>query len=206
MSGSVLVCFSICHLRTCLYRASSARKRAELAESSTPTPASPSWARYCHVTSEPVEESCRGQGEGIFSKHAPDRLLCGREASTNRVLSFVWGRAMCVAVEPCRADHGTVDADQILQPRGPAAFTRELLTPTEVATELRVTAEQIRSLIRRGELAAINVGAGAKRPLYRIRRQALNEFLARRWHSAPAAKPVRVKRHPCVRDHFPDLQ
>lgn len=44
----------------------------------------------------------------------------------------------------------------------------ELLTPEEAARRLKVTAEQVRSLIRRGELAAINVGTGPKRPLYRI--------------------------------------
>jgi excisionase family DNA binding protein len=99
-----------------------------------------------------------------------------------------------------------MDANSDLQPQGFVAADRELLTPAEAAAELRVTAEQIRSLIRRGELAAINVGGGAKRPLYRIGRQALDEFLSRRWQAGPAVKPVRVKRRPSVRDHFPELK
>ena len=111
-----------------------------------------------------------------------------------------------MATEPCRADQEAVKANKALQLRAVVAADRELLTPAEAAAELRVTAEQIRSLIRRGELAAINVGGGAKRPLYRIGRQALDEFLSRRQQAGPAVKPVRIKRRPSVRDHFLDLK
>jgi excisionase family DNA binding protein len=77
-----------------------------------------------------------------------------------------------------------------------------LLTPNEVAGRLRVTAEQVRSLIRNGELAAINVGTGLKRPLYRITPQALQQFLGRRWQAGPA---VRTKRGATQRQSVPDL-
>lgn len=76
-------------------------------------------------------------------------------------------------------------------PEPPADPSADLLTPEEVGARLRVTAEQVRSLIRRGELAALNVGTGAKRPLYRITPQALQGFLARRWQPGPAVRTRR---------------
>lgn len=81
-----------------------------------------------------------------------------------------------------------------------------LLTPEEAAHLLRVTAEQVRSLIRRGQLAAINVGCGAKRPLYRISQEAMQDFLSKRFQSGPAVQPGRFRRLPPVQDHFPDLR
>ena len=84
---------------------------------------------------------------------------------------------------------------------------RELLTPGEVAEKLRVTAEQVRVLVRKGQLAAINVGTGAKRPLYRITPQALEEFLSRRWQPGPAVRARRrSSRRPAVPDLFPKLR
>lgn len=80
-----------------------------------------------------------------------------------------------------------------------------LLTPGEVAERLRVTAEQVRSLIRTGQLAAVNVGTGPKRPLYRITPDAVTEFLARRGQPAPAIRPPFARRLPLVPDHFPNL-
>lgn len=80
-----------------------------------------------------------------------------------------------------------------------------LLTPEDVSRLLKVTAEQVRSLIRKGRLKAVNIGAGAKRPLYRVTSEALEEFLAPK--SSPAARQVnRFRRPPPVRDHFPDLR
>ena len=73
-----------------------------------------------------------------------------------------------------------------------------LLTPVEVAKELRVTAEQVRTLIRKGHLAAINVGIGQKRPLYRITPQAVETFLSQRWQPGPANRPKRSRRLPPV--------
>jgi excisionase family DNA binding protein len=81
-----------------------------------------------------------------------------------------------------------------------------LLTPDEAAALLKVTAEQIRSLIRQGQLSAVNVGSGKKRPLYRITQQALQDFLSRRWQPGRAVRSRRAKPHPPVRDHFPNLR
>jgi len=83
---------------------------------------------------------------------------------------------------------------------------KDLLTPAEAADELRVSAEQVRCLIRRGELTAVNVGTGSKRPLYRITRRALDEFMAGRYQPGPAARPTRIMRRQPVHDHFPDLR
>lgn len=80
-----------------------------------------------------------------------------------------------------------------------------LLTPAEVAARLRVTPEQVRCLIRTGQLTAVNVGTGPRRPLYRITPDAVAEFLARRGQHAPAARPRPVRRLPPVPDHFPNL-
>lgn len=82
----------------------------------------------------------------------------------------------------------------------------ELLTPAEAAAKLKVTAEQVRALIRTGQLAAINVGTGQKRPLYRITPQALADFLGRRHQHGLAIKPNRFKRLPPVPDLFPHLR
>ena len=82
----------------------------------------------------------------------------------------------------------------------------KLLTAEETAERLRITAEQVRSLIRKGQLAAINVGSGLKRPLYRIREKALDDFLERRWQSGTIAPKRKFKRPPPVQDFFPDLK
>lgn len=80
-----------------------------------------------------------------------------------------------------------------------------LLTPDEVAQRLRVTAEQVRSLIRTGQLIAVNVGAGRKRPCYRVTPAALHEFLGGRRTEKPAPATRRSKPLPPVADFFPDL-
>ena len=82
----------------------------------------------------------------------------------------------------------------------------QLLTPDEAAEELRVTAEQVRCLIRGGKLAAINVGSGQKRPLYRITTQALEEFCSRRHHPGRIVQKRAFKPRPPVQDLFPDLK
>jgi len=81
-----------------------------------------------------------------------------------------------------------------------------LLTPDEVAEHLRVTTEQVRCLIRTGQLAAVNVGAGTKRPCYRITPDAVAEFLARRAQPAPVPRRHQPRRLPPVPDYFPNLQ
>ena len=62
----------------------------------------------------------------------------------------------------------------------------QLLTPDEAAIQLKVTSEHIRALIRRGQLSAVNIGTGSKRPLYRITQRALDEFLNPRPKPEPA--------------------
>lgn len=81
-----------------------------------------------------------------------------------------------------------------------------LLTPKEAASRLQVTSEQIRCLIRKGQLPAVNVGAGTKRPLYRITHQALNNFLNRRWQPTPTIRKKRFKRLAPAPDFFPNLK
>ena len=81
-----------------------------------------------------------------------------------------------------------------------------LLTPEETAERLRVSAKQVRCLIRRGQLAAINVASGKKRPLYRITELALRDFLDKRWQPGPEIRRKQFKQHPPVQDLFPDLK
>jgi excisionase family DNA binding protein len=81
-----------------------------------------------------------------------------------------------------------------------------LLTPAEVAEKLRVTPEQIRSLIRKGRISATNVGTGSKRPLYRISQKAFDDFLI---HGRQPIQPMQKKkftRLPPAPDFFPDLK
>lgn len=53
------------------------------------------------------------------------------------------------------------------------------LTVEQVAQHLQVTEETVRRWIRRGDLYALNVGG--KRPDYRIRRDALDAFISKRY-------------------------
>ena len=91
-------------------------------------------------------------------------------------------------------------------PKNQHENTLRMLTPDEAAQQLRVTAEQIRSLIRKGRLSAVNVGAGKKRPLYRITPQALQDFLENGLQAVPSQPEKRFKQSPPVQDFFPDLK
>ena len=82
----------------------------------------------------------------------------------------------------------------------------QLLTPNEAATKLKVTPEQIRSLIRKGQLSAVHVGTGTKRPLYLITQQALNYFLNHRWQPGLATQRKKFKRLAPAPDFFPGLK
>jgi len=82
----------------------------------------------------------------------------------------------------------------------------QLFTPNEAAAKLKVTPEQIRSLIRKGQLSAVNVGTGLKRPLYRITQQALNDFLSRRWQPSLVTQRKKFKRLAPAPDFFPGLK
>jgi len=53
---------------------------------------------------------------------------------------------------------------------------QRMLTSQDVAEELTVRVEHVRKLIRRGELAAVNI-ATSGRPDYRISRAALDQYL-----------------------------
>ena len=81
-----------------------------------------------------------------------------------------------------------------------------LLTPGEVAEYLHVSPEQVRTLIRKGQIAANNVSAGTKRPLYRITQRALDDFLSRRWRPGPAIRKKKFKRLAPAPDFFPHLK
>ncbi len=87
-----------------------------------------------------------------------------------------------------------------------SAPANQLLTPEEAARELKVSAEQVRALIRKGRLPAVNLGTGKKRPLYRIARQDLEDFLMDRYEVRRAVRPRRLKRLPPVEDLFPKLR
>jgi excisionase family DNA binding protein len=81
-----------------------------------------------------------------------------------------------------------------------------LLTPDEAAARLKVTSEQVRSLIRKGRLSAINVGTGKKRSLYRITQCSLNKFLGQTLHPGPIEQKKKFKRLPPVPDFIPHLK
>jgi excisionase family DNA binding protein len=55
-------------------------------------------------------------------------------------------------------------------------MTTRMLTVEDVAEDLAASAEHIRRLIRRGDLAAVNI-ATSGRPNYRISRASLEKYL-----------------------------
>lgn len=81
-----------------------------------------------------------------------------------------------------------------------------LLTPNEVAEHLQVTAEQVRVLIRRGQLSAVNAGTGTKRPLYRITQEALEAFLNFRRQPVSKTQRKKLKQDAPIPDFFPHLK
>lgn len=81
-----------------------------------------------------------------------------------------------------------------------------LLTPDEAAARLKVTSEQVRSLIRKGRLSAINVGTGEKRPLYRITQGSLNRFVGQPLQPGPIEQKKKFQRLLPVPDFFPHLK
>ena len=99
-----------------------------------------------------------------------------------------------------------IETDLDRSPTAPRVNERSLLTTLEVAEQLRVTPEQVRTLVRTGQLAAVNVGTGPKRPLYRITPDAVTEFLARRHQIVRAVVPRRRKPPTTVPDFFPNLK
>lgn len=81
-----------------------------------------------------------------------------------------------------------------------------LLTPNDIAVQLKVTSEQVRMLIRKGRLSAVNIGTGTKRPLYRITEQALNDFLNQRGQHITKTSKKKFKRLAPAPDFFPGLK
>lgn len=72
-----------------------------------------------------------------------------------------------------------------------AEMVTPYLTPPEIAKLLRVSHEKLIGWIRRGELAAVNVGNGT-RPRFRISQESLDAFLRRREvQPIPKAMPRR---------------
>jgi hypothetical protein len=73
-----------------------------------------------------------------------------------------------------------------------------LLTPKEAAVELAVTVEQLRALVKAGELAVVNVGSGSDRTRQRFEPSDIREFRQRRRieaclsTSALVRKPTRM--------------
>jgi len=77
-------------------------------------------------------------------------------------------------------------------------------TPPELAKLLRVSAEKVRTWIRRGELGAINTAAQlCQRPQYVILPHHLAEWERRR-STVPPPKPKRRRRRPAMTDYYPD--
>ncbi len=76
----------------------------------------------------------------------------------------------------------------------------EYLTVSDVAVELRVSGDTIYSLIHRGVLKGVNLAPGAKRGLFRIKREWLDEFIHNQQTMPAPVKPERRHRLPPVRD------
>jgi excisionase family DNA binding protein len=79
------------------------------------------------------------------------------------------------------------------------------LTVTEVARRFRVSADKVRTWIKRGELRAVNTAdRRCRRPRFIVPVEALSDFERRRAAATPEApKPPRRKRTNAV-DFYPD--
>jgi excisionase family DNA binding protein len=90
-------------------------------------------------------------------------------------------------------------------PNRPAS-SDQILTVKEVSAQLKVSSEQVRTLIRQGQLSAVNVGSGKKRPLYRITHEALESFMKLGQQPNPSIFRKRSRRLPPAPDFFTDLR
>jgi DNA-binding transcriptional MerR regulator len=59
-------------------------------------------------------------------------------------------------------------------------MAKAFYTPREVAETFGVTHQLVNYWIRTGQLEAVNVGSGEKRPTYRITQRALIQFTAKK--------------------------
>jgi len=74
---------------------------------------------------------------------------------------------------------------------------QEYFTPPQVARQLTVKHDTVLAWIHAHELQAVNLAArsGGQRPRWRISKQAIEKFLARR-SATPPPKPRRRRRQP----------
>ena len=70
---------------------------------------------------------------------------------------------------------------------------KRYLTPTEIATRLRVSPEKVLNWIRKAELRAVNVGEETGRRLYRVNPDDLEDFLKSR-EVQPPPRRIRHRR------------
>lgn len=80
-----------------------------------------------------------------------------------------------------------------------------LLTVAEVAEQLAISADQVRTLIASGRLRAVNLGTGLRRTCWRISPEAVGDMLAARGASPQPKARRKATRLPPVRDYFPHL-
>ena len=69
------------------------------------------------------------------------------------------------------------------------------LTPPNIAARLRASPEKVRGWIRKAELRAVNVGAGASRPHYRINPDDFEDLLTCREAPPPPPRIARRRAH-----------
>jgi hypothetical protein len=68
----------------------------------------------------------------------------------------------------------------------------------------RIGADKIRAFLRKGELVGVNVaGSLVARPLWRVTRESVERFEARR-SSAPPPKPPPRRKQAAAIDYYPD--
>ncbi len=72
------------------------------------------------------------------------------------------------------------------------------VTPPAIADRLGVDAHRVIAWIKRGQLAAVNIGDGSQRPRYRVSEADLQVFLAARTVQPPAPRVRRRRTDPNV--------
>jgi excisionase family DNA binding protein len=77
-----------------------------------------------------------------------------------------------------------------------ALATQRMLTPPAVAERLGIDAHKVVAWIAAGQLMAVNVSDGAKRPRWRITAAALEQFLLKRQSKPAATPPIKRRRQP----------
>jgi hypothetical protein len=75
-------------------------------------------------------------------------------------------------------------------------------TPPQIAQEYGVDVHRVLGWIRSGQLTALNVGDGARRPRFRISPEAIAAFEAARVAGQPRIARCRRRRDPQVREFF----